>query len=205
MALSDYTKNEIVLCLSPTDNNWHKAKIMYIKIHNSRKSYKIHYYGWNSSWDEWISEPFRLCKASKDPTICKQILESKRKEYKQLIINNTTKTEEINNQNNENDQNNVNNVSVNNVIEIGENMNNNLPNYARNGIICILPLSVDIRMNIYNQYKLICENSILLISIPKPKHLTINSICNQFIEQQQIIIEKKLNILMFKDQYQMNK
>eukprot|EP00483_Globobulimina_turgida_P007970 UN07986 len=50
-------------------------------------------------------------------------------------------------------------------------------------------------MSLYNQFKLICEKPILLIKLPKPRNMTINYICNNFIKYHghTIETENKLN------------
>eukprot|EP01083_Nonionella_stella_P023813 65855_1 len=145
---SFYKKNEIVICLSPADQKWHKAKI----VENRGTTYRVHYHGWSSSWDEWIHEDFRLCRGSSDATICEQILNQKRKEQQDLIQAHQK--------------------------EIAQSQ----PIYHRNGTVCILPLSTQITQHLIQQFELIDhQKPTLWIRLPKPKHLTINGICNAFI------------------------
>eukprot|EP00483_Globobulimina_turgida_P011966 UN11988 len=57
-------------------------------------------------------------------------------------------------------------------MNANKNPNTNTNNkYARNGKVVILPLSGEIKMSIYNQFKLICEKPILLINLPKPRNM----------------------------------
>lgn len=72
--MSQFNRGEYVICLSPVDNQWHRAKI--VKRDGTSSRYKVHYVGWGNIWDEWLSDD-RVSKGSKNEEICKELINKK--------------------------------------------------------------------------------------------------------------------------------
>lgn len=47
-----YEAGQVVMCCHK--GNWYQARVLESKNKDGVESYKIHYFGWNKNWDEWV-------------------------------------------------------------------------------------------------------------------------------------------------------
>lgn len=135
-------------------------------------SYFVHWINWNSKWDEWIDEDFRISKGSQDYQYCMQLLKEKNRNRVKENIHS----------------------SLINDINSDESIEEDMTEYQLKNVQ-LLPLPQQISLSLYQQYKLIEAKPILLILLPKSQELNINGIIDKFIKYQSIKIERdnKLN------------